>query len=163
MLDSLDLAILGNMLANGRTTFKQLAEITKSDHRTLASRFQRMIRLGIIKRPTIDVDWSRIGLGATAYMGNTTTLGEEDRRKLFDFMKREPRILEAYTTIGSHEYFMKVVDWDLGALRSEISAPLEPLTVDLAASLIVDSVKAPDYGGPLRYVEKGRPHRRPRP
>ncbi len=112
VVDSLDLAILGNMLANGRATFKQLAEITKSDHRTVASRFQRMIRLGIIRRPTIDVDWSRIGLAATAYMGSTTALGEEDRRKLFDFMKREPRIIEAYTTIGSHEYFMKVVDWD---------------------------------------------------
>jgi len=158
VVDSLDLAILGNMLVNGRVTFKELAEITKSDHRTIASRFQRMVTLGIIRRATIEVDWSRIGLTAAAYMGSTTTLGQEDRRKLFDFMRREPRLLEAYTTIGSHEYFMKVVDWDIGNLRAGICGPLEPLTVDLTTSLIVDTIKVTDYAGLMRYIERGRVH-----
>ena len=155
VVDSLDLAILGNMLANGRVTFKELAEATKSDHRTIASRFQRMIELGIVKRTTVEVDWSKIGLTAWAYMGSTTALGEEDRRKLFDFMRREPRIIEAYTTIGSHEYFMKVVDRDIATLRSEICAPLEPLTVDLTTSLVVGNIKSADYGGLMRYIERG--------
>ena len=157
-VDLLDLVILRSMLANGKITFKELGKITKSDHRTIASRFQRLIALGIIRRVTIDVDWSRIGLTAAAYMGSTTALGQEDRRKLLDFMRREPRILEAYTTLGSHEYFMKVVDWDIAALRSEICGPLEPLTVDLVTSLIVDRVKVADYGGLLDYVERGRAH-----
>ena len=153
-LDSLDLLMLEKLLASGRTAFKEIAETAKSDQRTIAGRFDRMMKLGIIQRVTIEVDWSKIGLSATAYMGSTTTLGEEDRRKLFDFIHREPRILEAYTTIGSNEYFMKVIDLDIATLRSEICAPLEPLTVDLTTSLVVESIKVPDFGGLLRYRKK---------
>lgn len=153
-VDSLDLAILGKMLVNGRITFKELAEITKSDQRTIASRFERMVKLGIIRRVTVDVDWSKIGLTATAYIGSTTALGEEDRRKLFDFIRKEPRIVEADATIGSHEYFLKVADLDIATLRAEVCAPLEPLTVDLTTSLVTNPIKHTDYAGLFRYLRK---------
>ena len=153
-VDSLDLAILEKMLSDGRIKFKELARTTKSDQRTIASRFERMTRLGIVKRVTIEVDWSKIGLTATAYMGSTTALGEEDRKKLFDFIRGEPRILEADATIGSHEYFLKVVDLDIAALRAEICAPLEPLTVDLTTSLVTNSIKRTDYAGLFRYLRR---------
>ena len=151
-LDSLDLAILEEMLTNGRIGFKEMAEITKSDQRTIASRFKRMMKLGIVKRVTIEVDWSRIGFTATAYMGSTTALGEDDRKKLFDFLRGEPRILEADTTIGSHEYFFKAVDLDIAILRAEICTPLEPLTADLTTSIVTNSIKRADYAGLFRYL-----------
>ena len=153
-IDSLDLTILEKMLTNGRITFKELAEATKSDQRTIASRFEQMMRLGIIKQVTIEVDWSKIGLNAAAYMGSTTALGEEDRKKLLDFIREEPRILEADITIGSHEYFLKVLDTDIATLRAEICTPLEPLTVDLTTSIATNSIKRPDYAGLFRYLRK---------
>jgi len=153
-VDSLDLTILEKMLANSRITFKELAETTKSDQRTIASRFDRMMKLGIVKQATVEVDWSKIGVTATAYMGSTTTLGEEDRKKLFDFLRGEPRILEADATIGSHEYFLKVLDTDIATLRAEICTPLEPLTVDLTTSIATNSIKRPDYAGLFRYLRK---------
>jgi len=153
-VDSLDLTILEKLLTNSRITFKELAETTKSDQRTIASRFDRMVKLGIVKRATIEVDWSRIGINATAYMGSTTTLGEEDRKKLFNFIRREPRILEADATIGSHEYFLKVLDMDIVTLRAEICTSLEPLTVDLTTSIATNSIKRPDYTGLFRYLRK---------
>lgn len=153
-VDSLDLAILEKMLVDGRMAFKELAEITKSDQRTIASRFERMVKLGIISRVTVDVDWSKIGLTATAYMGSTTALGEQDRKRLFDFIRTEPRILESYATLGAHEYFLKVVDTDIATLRAEICAALEPLTVDLTTSVVTDSIKRTDYAGLFRYVRK---------
>ena len=153
-LDSLDLAIMEKMLSDSRITLKELARITKSDQRTIAGRFDRMIKLGIVKRATIDVDWSKIGLTASAYMGSTTALGEEDRKKLFSFIREEPRIVQAEATIGSHEYFLKVVDVDIATLRGEICAPLEPLTVDLTTSIITSSIKNTDYAGLFRYLRK---------
>ncbi len=158
-LDSLDFLILEKMLANGRIAFKELAEMTRSDQRTIANRFDRMMKLGIVRRVTIEIDWSKIGLTATAFMGSTTALGEEDRRKLFDFIQGESRIIEAYTTIGSHEYFLKVLDLDIATLRSGICGPLEPLTVDLTTSVIVDAIKRANYGGLLKYSARALQHR----
>ncbi len=77
-VDSLDLTIIEKMLIDGRIPFKELAKLTKSDQRTVASRFERMMKLGIIKRSTIEVDWSRLGLTTTSYIGSTTALGKED-------------------------------------------------------------------------------------
>jgi DNA-binding Lrp family transcriptional regulator len=153
-LDDLDIVMLQKLLADASVTFKELAAMAKTDPRTIASHFERMKKLGIIKRMTVEVDWSKVGLTATAFMGSTTALGAEDVKKLFDFMRREPRVLEAYTTLGTHEYFMIVLDFDIATLRSGISAPLESLTADLSTSIIVDSIKAPDYAGLLRYLKK---------
>jgi hypothetical protein len=89
-----------------------------------------------------------------AYMGSTTSLGEEDREKLFHFIREEPRILEADATIGSHEYFLRILDSDIRTLRAEICAPLEPLTVDLTALIITSSIKSADYPGLFRHFRK---------
>jgi len=153
-VDSLDLAIIEKMLIDGRIPFKELAKLTKSDQRTVASRFDRMMKFGIIKRSTIEVDWSRLGLTTTGYIGSTTALGKEDVKKLFDFISKEPRIIEADTTIGAHEYFLKVIDLDIKTLRAEICAPLEPLTVDLTTSIITNPFKLTDYTGLLKYLKK---------
>jgi DNA-binding Lrp family transcriptional regulator len=153
-LDDLDLQILEKLLGDARATFKELAVSARSDQRTIASHFERMVKAGIIKRVTIEVDWSKVGLTTSAFVGSTTALGAEDVKKLFDFMRREPRVLEAYTTLGTHEYFMKVLDFDIATLRSGISAQLEPLTADLSTSVIVSPIKEPDFAGLLRYLKK---------
>jgi DNA-binding Lrp family transcriptional regulator len=113
-----------------------------------------MMKLGIIKQVTIDVDWSKVGLTTTGYIGSTTALGKEDVKKLFNFISSEPRIIEADTTIGAHEYFLKVIDLDIKTLRAEICAPLEPLTVDLTTSIITNPFKLADYNGLLSYLRK---------
>jgi len=155
-LDDLDLSILEKLLGDARVSFRELAASTKSDQRTIASHFERLMKIGIIKRVTVDVDWSKVGFTASAFMGSTTALGAEDVEKLFEFMRREPRILEAYATLGTHEYFMKVLDLDIATLRSGVSAPLESLTADLSTSVIVNPIKEPDVTGLLRYLKKAR-------
>jgi DNA-binding Lrp family transcriptional regulator len=155
-LDTLDLLILEKLLEDGRATFKQLARIAKSDQRTIGNRFNRMVQQGIIKRVTIEIDWTKLGLTTTAYMGSTTALGEEDRKQLFNFIQREPRIVQAYTSIGSHEYFMKVMDHDIATLRSEICSSLEPLTSGLTTSILVNEIKKPQHEDLLQYATSKR-------
>jgi DNA-binding Lrp family transcriptional regulator len=151
--DSLDIAIVKELLADGRMTFKELAVKTGADQRTIADRFERMAASGVI-RATIDVDWSKLGIGASAFVGSTTPLGERDTRRVFDFIRKEPRIVESYQTIGSHEYFLRVVDVDIATLRAEVCGPLEPLTADLTTSIVTKQIKDADYARLLGYLRK---------
>jgi Lrp/AsnC family leucine-responsive transcriptional regulator len=148
----LDLAILGHLLSDGRIPFKELAKATGSDQRTVASRFQRLLKAGVIKSTTIEVDWSKVGLTATAIIGGRTSTGEDSRKKLLEFIRKESRIIEAYTAIGTHEYLMKVVDKDIATLRNEMTMELEPLTSDVGSSVIVETIKTPDFKGLLKYA-----------
>jgi len=153
--DDLDLFILEKMIEDSTITFKQLAVLTKTDPRTIAKRFEHLRTIGIVRRATIDVDWSKLGLGATAYIG-TATRGEEIRQKLFEFIEHEPRVLEAYTTLGSHEYSMTVLDTSMEKLRAEICDRLEPLTTGLSTSIVVKTIKHADHEGLLEYIRRNQ-------
>ena len=155
-VDLLDLKILERMSVDGRVSFKELAHLTKTDQRTVASRFERLMGLGIIRRVTIEIDWSKIGLTATAYMGSTTALGQKDRERLFRYLRKEPRIVWAATTIGTHEYFMEAIDVDVRTLRKEVCSELEPLTANLETSIVTDQMKQRDQNSLLGYFRKRR-------
>ena len=155
-IDALDLKILERMSVDGRVAFKELADLTETDQRTVASRFERLMRLGIIRRVTIEIDWAKVGLTARAYMGSTTALGQRDREKLFRYLRKEPRVVWAATTIGTHEYFMETIDVDVKTLRKEVCSELEPLTSNLETSIVTDQMKQRDQTSLLGYFRKRR-------
>jgi len=156
-IDSLDLVILEKLLANSRIPFKELARQTHTDQRTIATRYQRLVKWGIIGSATIQVNWSKIGFDAMATIGTTTPADEVNRRKLLDFIKDECRVLEAFLALGSHEYVLRVIDSDATSLRKQIITPLELLTSGLGTSVLVERVKSPDYQALLEYAKKKLP------
>ena len=151
--DELDLKILEYLVKDSSTEFKKLAEVLGVDQRTVAKRVSRM-RERKVFRTTIDIDWPRLGVRASAFVGSTTALGEKDVAKLFDFIKNDPRVVEAYATIGAHEYFLRVLETDLQSLRDEVLRALEPLTADLAASVISSQIKLKDSSRFLGFLRK---------
>ena len=151
--DELDLMILEHMSADASVQFKQLAELLKVDQRTIAKRVNKMKESGVLKNK-IEINWSRIGLGIAAYVGAETGLGEKDLVKLHEFIRKEPRIIEAYSTIGSQEYFTKVLETDLQSLREEVLMPLEPITSKLTSSIISSQVKQQDDVSLLRFLRQ---------
>jgi DNA-binding Lrp family transcriptional regulator len=154
--DDLDFFVLEKLIDDSTITYKELANLAKTDQRTIAKRCERLRNVGIVRRATVDVDWSKLGLTATAFMGTATSHGDETREKFLDFIQDEPRVLEAYTTLGSHEYFMTVLDSNMEKLRSGICDRLEPMTMGLSTSIIVKSIKRPDHKGLLRYLKSVR-------
>ena len=81
--DDLDLFVLEKMMEDSTITFKQIARLAKTDQRTIAKRYTRMKREGIVRRATIEVDWSKLGLTATVFMGTATSHGDETAREAF--------------------------------------------------------------------------------
>ena len=154
--DDLDLFVLEKLIDDSTITFKEMATLAKTDQRTIAKRYEHLRKVGVVRRATVDVDWSKLGLSATAFMGTATSHGDETREKLLEFIREEPRVLEAYTTLGSHEYSMTVLDSNMEKLRAEICDKLEPLTMGLSTSVIVKSIKRPDHKGLLKYIKNVR-------
>ena len=151
--DELDLMILEYMSKDASMQFKQLAVILKVDQRTIAKRVSSMKEKGIFKHK-IELDWSRLGIGISAYVGAETGLGEEDVKKMHDYIKKEPRIIEAYSTIGDQEYFFKVMETDLQSLREEVMTSFEPITAKLTSSIISSQIKHQDDVALLRFLRQ---------
>lgn len=153
VFDQLDLMILEYMSKNASIQFKQLAEILKVDQRTIAKRISVMTEKGVFKQK-IEIDWSRLGIGITAYVGAETGLGEEDVKKMHDYIKKEARVIEAYSTIGDQEYFFKVMETDLQSLREEVMTRFEPITSKLASSIVSSQIKQQDDVALLRFIRQ---------
>lgn len=155
MPDELDLLILEYLAKDAETQFKQIAESLKVDQRTVAKRVNGMKEHGVI-RNKIEIDWSKLGFTISAYVGSETGLGQGDVAKLYEFIRKEPRIIAAYETIGDEEYFLQVVEENIQRLRTEVLRPLEPLTADLTSSIISSKIKTGNDVELLRFLKKRR-------
>jgi DNA-binding Lrp family transcriptional regulator len=151
--DELDLMILEYMAKDASIQFKKLAEILKVDQRTIAKRVSIMKERGIFIHK-IELDWSKLGIGISAYVGAETGLGEEDVKRLHDYIRKEPRVIEAYSTIGDQEYFFKVMETDLQSLREEVMTRFEPITAKLTSSIISSQIKRQDDVALLRFFRQ---------
>ncbi len=151
--DELDLMILEYMTKYASVQFKQLAESLKVDQRTVAKRVNKMKEEGVI-RHKIEVDWSRLGLVISAYVGAETGLGEEDVKRLHDYIRKEPRIVEAYSTIGDQEYYFKVMEMNLQSLREEVMRQFEPITAQLTSSIISSQIKHQDDVALIHFLRQ---------
>jgi DNA-binding Lrp family transcriptional regulator len=155
--DALDLRIMELLAQDGSLTHRQLAVKLGVDKRTVAKHFDDLKSKGAL-RITAEIDWSLIGVNAFAFVGTMTALGDEDVAKLYEYIKNEPRVIEAYSTLGSDEYFLVVLDTDLQALREEVLRKLEPLTADLSTAIVSKRIKAKNYAAFLSFLRerKGR-------
>ncbi len=159
--DELDLMILEYMAKDASIQFKQLAEVLKVDQRTVAKRVNNMKEKGVFKNK-IEIDWSRLGVAISAYVGAETGLGEEDVRKMQEYIRKEPRVIEAYSTIGDQEYFFKVMETDLQNLREEVMTRFEPLTAKLTSSIISSQIKGSDDVALLGFLRQRNFHQKTR-
>lgn len=149
--DNLDLMILEYMAKDASIQFKQLAEMLKVDQRTIAKRVNDMKGKGVFANK-IEINWSRLGVAISAYVGVETSLGEADAKKMHEYIKKEPRVIEAYSTIGDQEYLFKVIEIDLQRLREEVMTNLEPITAKLTSSIISSQIKQRDDVALLRFL-----------
>jgi DNA-binding Lrp family transcriptional regulator len=152
VLDAVDALILKCLLNDVRLPFKAIAGVVKVDERTVARRVETMKRDGVF-REIAEVDWIGLGSGTVAYVGCKTSAGHDQRAKLYRFISKQPRIVESYATVGQNEYLLKIVTRDVHELREEVLTPMEPLTSDLATSIISSQIKRPDYSSALSLFE----------
>jgi Lrp/AsnC family leucine-responsive transcriptional regulator len=157
-IDALDAKILTHLIEDVRQSYNVVGEKIGVDERTVARRVQRMKDSAIL-RTTVDIDWLRLGFGAMAYVGCRTSMGHEQRTRLYKLVEEQPHILESFSTVGSNEYVLKILSKDVHSLREEVLAPLEPLTTDLNTSIISSQVKRPNYSVFLTQQEDGASRR----
>src|SRR3989337_45827 len=61
-LDNLDVKILTHLQGNSRKSFQEIAKACLTSVPTIKSRVDRLLELGVIKKFTIDIDNSKLGI-----------------------------------------------------------------------------------------------------
>jgi len=134
--------------------YKALAKMLQVDQRTVAKRTRALATRGILKQ-TVEIDWSKLGLQAQAFVGSTTARGIDYARRLNELVSTDPRIIEAYETLGTYQYFMNVIETDTFSMRASILKDLDLLAADLTTTLVTRRIKS-DQGALVRYLRERR-------
>jgi len=151
-IDEIDLLLLETLVRHPSATYKKIAQSLHLDQRTVAKRIKTLTEAGVMKQ-IVEVDWVKLGLGATAYIGATTAKGIGYAQKLNDLVRDEPRIVKGYETLGTNQYLVKVIDTDIYTLRDSVLRELDVFASELTVSLATKNLKE-DYGALLRYLRE---------
>ena len=152
-LDELDLKILRVLTADGRATFKTIAEKVGSDEKTAARRVAKLVKSGVIVRFVAEINWSKLGVTCVAHIGTRTSADASLRRSLFEALEKQPRVVWAYSTVGADEYVLLAMDKDVASLRENVIDPLEPLTAGVSSSIVSKTIKQANYGQLIELVK----------
>jgi Lrp/AsnC family transcriptional regulator for asnA, asnC and gidA len=102
-IDDVDVAILRVLAADSRLSQRAIAREVSMSAPAVADRIQRLERLGVVTRYTIDVDWSRLGYEVVVYMPITLESGA-DLEPTLTALKEIPELEELTVIAGSYDF-----------------------------------------------------------
>jgi Lrp/AsnC family leucine-responsive transcriptional regulator len=114
-LDRKDFALLDALRLNASQRLEDLARLVKLAPSSVHERLRRLEGLGIIRKWTVDVDTSALGLGVVAFIGIRAT---RPCSEMLDALTKIPSIEEGHSVAGELSMILKVRVRDTAALLS---------------------------------------------
>ena len=115
-IDKIDLEIIKHLSSNAKISYTDLASKILVSPSTVHVRVKKLEDLGVIKNFTINIDYKRLGLSFTSYLGVFL-----DKAKSFDkvvaSLRKIPQITVIDFTTGQFSVFCKVRAMDTSAAR----------------------------------------------
>ncbi|MCS7128378.1 MAG: Lrp/AsnC family transcriptional regulator [Desulfurococcaceae archaeon] len=109
-IDELDKDILRELRVDARQSYRRLAEKLRVSPATIIFRIRRMMKRGIVKAFTIDLDLAKLGFQSMAFI--MVKLDPRKSRNSMDLLKKDPNVAELYEVTGDYHALMKVYSRD---------------------------------------------------
>lgn len=107
-IDKVDREILSRLLKDSRRSYQDIARELIVSGGTIHVRTNKMKEAGVITGSRITVDFSKLGLEVTAFVG--INLGSaKDYQSVLPKLKKIPEVTEVHYTTGQYSLFVKVV------------------------------------------------------
>lgn len=107
-IDKVDREILTRLLQDSRRSYQDIARELIVSGGTIHVRTNKLKEAGVIKGSRVVVDFARLGLEVTAFVG--VNLGSaRDYQVVLPALKRLPEVTEVHYTTGQYSLFIKVV------------------------------------------------------
>lgn len=131
LLDDIDRKIIRFLQIDARTPYTDIASKLNVSHGTIHQRVERMQRLGVIKRMTIDIDSSKVGYPIQTIIGVTLHKPSE-YKNILKKLENCPEVTEAYYTTGGYTFMIQVYCTSISHLHKFLTETLQK--IDLVSS-----------------------------
>jgi Lrp/AsnC family transcriptional regulator, regulator for asnA, asnC and gidA len=103
-MDELDYLILGELVLDPQISFLQLAKKLKISSFTIKSRYDKMLNEGMINKPVINIDLSKLGYQGKAFL-LINNVPNQPKKNTVKAMKKIKNIIMVTEVIGPYDIF----------------------------------------------------------
>lgn len=107
-IDKVDREILSRLLADSRRSYQEIARELIVSGGTIHVRTNKLKEAGIIKGSRIVVDYNKLGLSVTAFVGVNLS-SAKDYQSVLPKLKKLKEVTEVHYTTGQYSLFVKVI------------------------------------------------------
>jgi len=124
-VDDKDKVIIGMLRKNARSSLRDIAEVVEMSPSSVRNRIENLVKNGLIKRFTVDVDYRKMGYEIQVIVLITSRPGSSEvlYRSLLDFKQ----ISDVYWTSGPATFVCLVRLQDMNELSQFLTTKLERL------------------------------------
>jgi Lrp/AsnC family transcriptional regulator for asnA, asnC and gidA len=108
-LDGIDKQILDMLLDDSRIPLSHISKEVGISSPAIRERMKKLVQEGIIKGYSTIVDYKKLGLGLTAFIGLSMDESKCCQEDVFSDLEKIPWVLEAHFTNGEEDILVKVV------------------------------------------------------
>ncbi|MBD3172374.1 AsnC family transcriptional regulator [Candidatus Bathyarchaeota archaeon] len=108
-LDEIDNKIVDMLLMDSRTPLSHISREVGISSPAIRERVNKLMQKGIIKRFSTIIDYKKLGLGLTAFIGLSMDESRCCQEEVFTELENIPRVLEAHFTNGEEDILVKLV------------------------------------------------------
>ena len=115
-LDEIDMTILEMLLKDSRTPLSHISKEVGISSPAIRERINKLRQEGIIKGFSTIIDYKKLGLGLTAFIGLIMDDSRCCQDDVFTELEGIPSVLEAHFTNGEEDILVKIVTENTGTL-----------------------------------------------
>jgi Lrp/AsnC family transcriptional regulator, regulator for asnA, asnC and gidA len=146
-IDKLDSEIIRLLQEDGRMSFSEIASTLGKTKETVAKRFNKMTKAGIISGSTLLVDVAKLGYPYRAHIGVRAI--HTDLKNVIDHIKRVEKTnsikFDVYFTLGKHNLYLYMVLTDPSdLLKAKQAIRAHPSVIELEADLETETSYFPE-------------------
>ena len=125
-IDKTDLKILAALIEDAFIPYTELAKKIFVSGGTVHVRMKKLEQMGIVKKPRMEVDYTKLGYDVTAFIGVYL-----EKSSLYDEVARAfeqiPEIVNLHYTTGIYSMFAKIVCKDTAHLKEVLHDKLQKI------------------------------------
>lgn len=140
-MDEIDVKIIELLRQDGKKTLRELKEVLGISEPAIQKRINKLLREGVIKRYTIEIDEKKVGYGISSFLG--IDIEPEALVDVQTKIKEFSEVKELYLTTGDHSLIAYVECKDQNDFSELISKKLTPINGvrKIYPSIILERVK----------------------
>ncbi|NAT17696.1 hypothetical protein CU663_25465 [Pseudomonas syringae pv. actinidifoliorum] len=105
-MDEIDIALLRGLVADARTSQRQLAAALGISAPTVSERMSRLEKAGVIGGYSVQINWGAVGYGQTVYLSITAIAGQ-DVAEIMERLWRLPEVQEVTLITGDLDLLVR--------------------------------------------------------